>query len=94
MPINRLNHAVLFVRDADRSADFYTDVLGFRRLPLDFPGGVFLQAEGSTNDHDLGLVHHRREAQGILLRDGAPSACTTSHGRWTRSVISPTWPRG
>ncbi len=43
------------VRDADRSADFYTEVLGFRRLPFDFPGGVFLQAEGSTNDHDLGL---------------------------------------
>jgi catechol-2,3-dioxygenase len=55
MPINRLNHAVLFVRDADRSADFYTEVLGFRRLPFNFPGGVFLQAEGSTNDHDLGL---------------------------------------
>jgi catechol-2,3-dioxygenase len=55
MPINRLNHAVLFVRDADRSADFYTEVLGFRRLAFNFPGGVFLQAEGSTNDHDLGL---------------------------------------
>ena len=55
MPINRLNHAVLYVRDADRSATFYTEVLGFRRLPLEFPGAVFLQAEGSTNDHDLGL---------------------------------------
>ncbi|MFZ0625358.1 MAG: VOC family protein [Acidimicrobiia bacterium] len=55
MPINRLNHAVLYVRDADKSADFYTGTLGFRRLPLEFPGAVFLQAEGSTNDHDLGL---------------------------------------
>jgi len=55
MPINRLNHAVLYVRDADRSADFYTGLLGFRRLPLEFPGAVFLQAEGSSNDHDLGL---------------------------------------
>lgn len=55
MPINRLNHAVLYVRDADRSADFYTEKLGFRRLPLEFPGAVFLQAEGSSNDHDLGL---------------------------------------
>ncbi len=55
MPINRLNHAVLYVRDADRSASFYTEALGFRRLPLEFPGAVFLQAEGSTNDHDLGL---------------------------------------
>jgi catechol-2,3-dioxygenase len=55
MPIHRLNHAVLYVRDADRSARFYQDTLGFRRLPLDFPGAVFLQAEGSSNDHDLGL---------------------------------------
>ncbi|HEX9968643.1 MAG TPA: VOC family protein [Acidimicrobiales bacterium] len=58
MPINRLNHAVLFVRDAQRSATFYADVLGFR--PVDMggeavPGAVFLQAPGSTNDHDLGL---------------------------------------
>jgi len=55
MPVHRLNHAVLYVRDADRSADFYTEMLGFRRLPLEFPGAVFLQAEGSSNDHDLGL---------------------------------------
>ena len=29
MPIQRLNHAVLYVRDAQRSAAFYGDVLGF-----------------------------------------------------------------
>jgi catechol-2,3-dioxygenase len=55
MPITRLNHAVLYVRDADRAADFYTEVLGFRRLPMAFRGAAFLQAPGSTNDHDLGL---------------------------------------
>jgi catechol-2,3-dioxygenase len=55
MSIFRLNHAVLYVRDAERSAQFYVDILGFRRLPLPFPGAAFLQAEGSTNDHDLGL---------------------------------------
>jgi len=55
MSIHRLNHAVLYVRDAERSAEFYSRVLGFRRLPLPFPGAVFMQAEGSTNDHDLGL---------------------------------------
>jgi len=55
MPIHRLNHAVLFVRDADVSADFYSKVLGFRRLPLEMPGAVFMQAADSTNDHDLGL---------------------------------------
>ena len=56
MPITRLNHAVLFVRDAARAADFYRDVLGFQPLPMDMGGrAVFLQAPGSTNDHDLGL---------------------------------------
>ncbi|MFI6868673.1 VOC family protein [Nocardia sp. NPDC050406] len=54
MPIQRLNHAVLFVSDPERSAAFYGEVLGFRRIG-GFPGGVFLQAEGSANDHDLGL---------------------------------------
>jgi catechol-2,3-dioxygenase len=54
MPITRLNHAVLYVRDAERSAAFYSDVLGFRRV-MAMPGAVFLQAAASTNDHDLGL---------------------------------------
>ncbi|CAB4776701.1 MAG: VOC family protein [Actinobacteria bacterium] len=56
MPIHRLNHAVLYVRDATRSAAFYIEQLGFRRVgAYDSPAGVFLQAEGSTNDHDLAL---------------------------------------
>ena len=54
MPINRLNHAVLYVRDAERSAAFYYEALGFRTV-MGFPWSVFLQAPGSTNDHDLGL---------------------------------------
>src|SRR4029453_14360896 len=58
MGITRLNHAVLFVRDIERSVAFYTDVLGFRQIdmtPDGFAGAAFLQAPGSTNDHDLGL---------------------------------------
>ena len=58
MPITRLNHAVLYVRDVRRSVAFYTDVLGFRPIgmtPDGFAGAAFLQAPGSTNDHDLGL---------------------------------------
>ena len=54
MPIHRLNHAVLYVRDVERSVAFYGDVLGFRTVNS-FPGAAFLQAPGSTNDHDLGL---------------------------------------
>jgi len=54
MPIHRLNHAVLYVRDVERSTAFYTDVLGFR-VVSSFLGAAFLQAPDSTNDHDLGL---------------------------------------
>jgi catechol 2,3-dioxygenase-like lactoylglutathione lyase family enzyme len=57
MPITRLNHAVLFVRDVSASVAFYTDVLGFHPVGElgGMPGAAFLQAPGSTNDHDLGL---------------------------------------
>ena len=55
MPVQRLNHAVLYVRELDRSVAFYTAALGFR-VVNEIPGrAAFLQAEGSTNDHDLGL---------------------------------------
>ena len=58
MPIVRLNHAVLYVSALERSVEFYTSVLGFRVIPMTpdgFRGAAFLQAPGSTNDHDLGL---------------------------------------
>src|SRR5215468_5680718 len=58
MGIHRLNHAVLYVGDLKRSVAFYTEVLGFRVVnmtPDGFSGAAFLQAPGSTNDHDLGL---------------------------------------
>jgi catechol-2,3-dioxygenase len=55
MAIKRMNHAVLYVRDADRTTGFYRDVLGFRVVG-EFPGTAkFLQAPDSTNDHDLAL---------------------------------------
>ena len=57
MSIFRLNHAVLYVRDVAVSVAFYRDVLGFEYIPGGdaIPGGAFLRAPGSTNDHDLGL---------------------------------------
>ncbi len=57
MPITRLNHAVLYVRDVQRSVEFYTTVLGFRPVEemAALRGAAFLRAPGSTNDHDLGL---------------------------------------
>jgi catechol-2,3-dioxygenase len=55
MPVQRLNHAVLYVRDLARSVTFYTEALGFRVVNEIPQRAAFLQAEGSTNDHDLGL---------------------------------------
>ncbi|MDQ0369511.1 VOC family protein [Catenuloplanes indicus] len=57
MGVVRLNHAVLYISDLDRSVAFYRDVLGFRQVPMT-PNGfraAFMQAPDSTNDHDLGL---------------------------------------
>jgi len=57
VPVTRMNHAVLYVRDAERTASFYEEVLAFRRVDMGTPvrGAVFLRAPASTNDHDLGL---------------------------------------
>ena len=58
MPVHQLNHAVLYVRDAATSADFYRDVLGFEvveEMTIGGGGALFLRAPASTNDHDLGL---------------------------------------
>lgn len=54
MPVTRLNHAVLYVRDVARSVAFYESTLGFKPV-MSMPGASFLQASGSNNDHDLGL---------------------------------------
>ena len=53
--IKRLNHLVLWVRDAQRSLRFYKDVLGFTIVEAPSPQAVFLRANGSDNHHDLGL---------------------------------------
>ncbi|MFD9789860.1 VOC family protein [Streptomyces sp. NPDC059070] len=64
MPVRRLNHAVLYVRDVARAVEFYTDVFGFR-LDVDIPGrAAFLSAEGTLNDHDLGLFSVGPDAPG------------------------------
>jgi catechol 2,3-dioxygenase-like lactoylglutathione lyase family enzyme len=58
MPVTRLNHAVLYVSNVQRSVDFYCGVMGFEpvaMLPEGFHGAAFLKAPGTTNDHDLGL---------------------------------------
>jgi catechol-2,3-dioxygenase len=64
MAVHRLNHALLYVRDAQRSAAFYAEALGFAPIPdmPTLPGAAFLRAPGSTNDHDLGLFSVGQQA--------------------------------
>ena len=65
IPVQRLNHAVLYVRDARRSAAFYTDVFGFEVVD-ELPGGhaVFLRSPIAGNHHDLGLFSVGPDASG------------------------------
>ena len=54
MPITRMNHAVLYVRDATVTQRFYADVLGFSTI-IEHPQGafVFMRAPASDNHHDI-----------------------------------------
>jgi len=56
IPVRRLNHAVLFVRDASAAAAFYGRVFGFEVVGTEMGGqAVFMRAAGGDNHHDLGL---------------------------------------
>ena len=84
MPVHRLNHAVLYVRDVERSVAFYRDALGFRTVTA-LPGAAFLQAPGSTNDHDLGLF-----AIGAAAADSAAGRATVGlyHLAWEVDTLA------
>jgi catechol-2,3-dioxygenase len=52
--ITRMNHAVLYVRDARAHEAFYRDVLGFSTVIDDAAGRfVFMRAPASDNHHDI-----------------------------------------
>jgi catechol-2,3-dioxygenase len=52
----RLNHAVLFVADLDRSLRFYTEVFGMEVVAREpRANAAFLRLARSGNHHDLGL---------------------------------------
>ena len=55
IPVARLNHAVLYVRDLDVAVDFYTKVFGFEIVDRIRDFATFLRAAGGENHHDLGL---------------------------------------
>jgi len=75
MSIKRLNHAVLYVTDAKVSAAFYTEVLGFQVAAQMGDQAFFLRADGSSNDHDLGLFT-------VGARPTAPHSVGLYHLAW------------
>jgi catechol 2,3-dioxygenase len=62
MEVKELGHLVLYVRDLERSAAFYRDILGWRQLRPDdendvlpFPAAAFSAPSGRTH-HELLLI--------------------------------------
>ena len=65
MEVKDLGHIVLYVRNLERSAGFYRDVLGFRQIDpgaLGFPAAAFTSASGRTH-HELLLIEVGEDAQ-------------------------------
>jgi catechol-2,3-dioxygenase len=82
IPVKRLNHAVLYVRDVDRSVDFYRQAFGFEVIEQ-MPGkAAFLRAAGSDNHHDLGLF-----AVGADAPAAPPGAVGLYHLAWEVASI-------
>ncbi len=58
MTVRELGHLVLYVRDVERSAAFYRDVLGWRQImpaPGEVPAGAAAFSSGRTH-HELLLI--------------------------------------
>lgn len=62
--ITQLNHAVLYVRDARRHAEWYQRVLGFEPVVVDDGRFAFMRAPLSENHHDIAF---------FTVGGGAPS---------------------
>lgn len=70
VPVTRLNHAVLFVRDLDLEVEFYKRAFGFE-VVSEMPGQTaFLRAANSNNHHDLGLFATTAENRPFLGSPG------------------------
>lgn len=70
MKIVELGHLVLYVRDIDASAAFYTEVLGFRPVIDRPPGqrGVMYRTKSDRTHHEL------------LIIEGAPDSAPSPRG--------------
>jgi catechol-2,3-dioxygenase len=80
----RLNHAVLFVADIERSVRFYTDVFGMKIVTREpRMSAAFLRLPRSGNHHDLGLF-------GVGANDGPKrrGAIGLYHLAWQLDTIN------
>ena len=75
--VSRINHAVLMVRDLDRSVAFYHDVLGLEEIARAGGRMAFMRAPGSANHHDLGFL-----ALGPRAKDPSHAAVGLFHLAW------------
>jgi catechol 2,3-dioxygenase len=70
MQVQELGHIVLYVRDLERSARFYREVLGWRQIAgqpiqeLPFPAAAFAAPGGRTH-HELLLIEVGPQAAGL-----------------------------
>jgi len=80
IPVARLNHAVLYVRDLGRSVDFYSGAFGFEEIGREGPMAL-MRAAGSSNHHDLAL---------FSVGAGAPSPPRGSTGLYHLAWEVPT----
>ena len=71
MAVKELGHLVLYVRDVNRSADFYRDVLGWRQV-MPAPGDPVRGAAAFSS----GRTHHE-----LLLIEVGEDATPIPHGR-------------
>ena len=77
IPVTRLNHAMLYVRDLDRSVTFYREAFGMVEVWRDGPVAL-LRTIGSQNHHDLAFLAVGEDAP---RPPRAPPGCTTWRGR-------------
>jgi catechol-2,3-dioxygenase len=77
IPVRRLNHAVLFVRNLDRAVNFYREAFGFEEIAREGGRMAFLRSPLAENHHDLGLMEVGADAP-----SAPPGATGLYHLAW------------
>lgn len=80
--VTRLNHAVLYVSDLERSLAFYQSAFGFNIVDRLGDQAVFLRAAETDNHHDLALM-----SVGANAPRPAPRSVGLYHLAWQVATI-------